>query len=89
MASGDTVLVKSFPQVPLIRQIYAETEDTALVWRGGVGDEDIPAPCPKNCVFVYDAELWEKLQNEKRNNGYDSPVLSLLWAKAEPYYKSK
>ena len=86
MAADAIVLVRSFPQVPLIRQVYAEMEDTVLVWRGGVSEEDIPAPCPKSHVFVYDAELWQKLENEKRRNGANSTALSSLWGEAQPYY---
>ncbi len=87
MPAGDKVLVRSFPADPIVRQIYDENEDTILVWRGTMEPNDLPAPCPKDCVFIYDAELEEELKNELRRNDLDPLALSRLWTKAKPYYK--
>jgi len=87
MPAGDKVLVRSFPADPIVRQIYNENEDTILVWRGTREPDDLPAPCPKECVFIYDAKLEGELRNELRRNNLDSLALSRLWAKAKPYYR--
>jgi hypothetical protein len=86
MPVGDKVLVRSFPADPLIRQIYYEDSETVLVWRGTAKPDDLPAPCPKDRIFLYDNELAQQLKDEVERHGYDSPLLSSLWAKAKPYY---
>ena len=86
---GEKVLVQSFPKDPLVRLVYEEDEDSVLVWRGALEPDDVPAPCPKERVFAYDAELIAELKGEIRRNGRYSPALVGLWKKAKPYYKHK
>ena len=87
MSVGEKVLVVSFPKDPLVRLVYEENENIVLVWRGTAEPDDLPAPCPKERVFVYDTELLAELKSEIRRNGRYSPSLARLWGKAESYYK--
>lgn len=88
MPVGDKVLVRSFPSDPLIRQIYYEEDEAVLVWRGTAKPDDLPAPCPKKSIFVYDAELVDQLMSELRKDDSNSQNLQVLWEKAKPYYNN-
>jgi hypothetical protein len=86
MAVGEIVLVRSFPSDPLIRQVYEENGNYVLVWRGTKEVHDLPSPCPKNRVFVYDPKLIQELETERHTNGSYSEKLKMLWKRAKPYY---
>lgn len=86
MPVGDKVLVQSFPADPLIRQIYYEDDEAVLVWRGTARPDDLPAPCPKKNIFVYDAKLTKELMDEVEKSEPNSEKLHALWREAKLYY---
>jgi hypothetical protein len=94
MASGDVVLVRSFPDEPLARRIYREDENFVLIcledefvkWREH-GIEPFAVPCPRENIYEFDAMLFQSMRKMAYNlNGNRSELKDLLWKLAKPYY---
>ena len=96
MATGDFVLVRSYPDVPLARRVYQEKEDSVLIcleeefilWHEH-GIQPFVAPCPKERVYAYDQTLFLKMRRLVDNLGGDGIELKNYWELAEPYYGRK
>ena len=93
MASGDFVLVRSFPDVPLARRVYQEKEEFTLIcleeeytlWRAH-GIQPFVAPCPRERIYEYNETLFLKMRRLVDNVGGDGIELKNFWELAEPYY---
>ena len=92
MKTGDVVLVKSFPNDPVVRCIFEENDDWVMLcleeelrlWADkGIRPEAVK--CPKSRVFDYDEELYAKLKEAAYSLG-DNNLLEALWNQAESYY---
>jgi hypothetical protein len=92
MGRGEIILVKSFPNDPVVRRIVEENddwvklclEDEFSLWRDkGIKPEAVK--CPRFRVFYYDEELYRKLE-EAAYLLRDNNLLEALWNQAKNYY---
>jgi len=94
MGANEVVLVKSFPNDPVIRRIFEEKDDCVLLcleeefrkWEDeGIKPQTVR--CPKSRVYNYDVGLYLKLKEAAYSLG-DNDLLETLWNQAESYYDS-
>ena len=91
MAIEEIVLVKSFPNEPLLRCVFGEQDDGIMlclqedlrIWEQQ-GIEPLTVKCPKTRVFEYDDKLFEKLK-ESAYTLEDQTLLDSLWEQARAY----
>lgn len=94
METGDVVLVKSFPNDPVVRRIFEENdawvklclEEEFKLW-ADKGIKPRTVRCPKSRVFNYNQELHTKLKEAAYLLG-DNNLLEALWNQAESYYST-
>lgn len=92
MQVGEFVIVKSFPNEPVVRCVYRETEDDMLIclvedfklWEDE-GIKPLVAKSPKSRIFQYDGDLFAKLKEAAYSLG-DNNLLNALWNQAQRYY---
>lgn len=92
MPVGEIVLVKSFPNDPVIRRIFEEIEDGAMIcleeefrlWEDR-GIKPQAVKCPQSRIFQYDNDLFLKLKEAAYSLG-DNNLLNTLWSRAQRYY---
>ena len=91
MGASGTVLVKSFPNQPIIRYIIGDSGEYVFIclehefhlWEQK-GIRPLTVKCPKTRVFEYDDELFKKLK-EAAYTLEDQDLLEALWGKAQIY----
>jgi len=91
MGTSKIVLVKSFPNQPIVRYVSGDSGEDLLIcleheydlWEQK-GIRPIAVKCPKTRVFEYDEELFKKLK-EAAYTLEDQPLLDALWEKARIY----
>lgn len=91
MATSKIVLVKSFPNQPIVRYIIGDSGEDLFIcleheyhlWEQK-GIRPLTAKCPKTRVFEYDDELFKKLK-EAAYTLEDQDLLEALWGKARIY----
>ncbi len=91
MGTSKIVLVKSFPNQPIVRYVIGDSgEDLFICLEHEYhlceqkGIRPIAVKCPKTRVFEYDEELFKKLK-EAAYRLEDQPLLDALWEKARIY----
>ncbi len=95
MAIEEIVLVKSFPNEPLLRCVFGEQDDGVMlcleeelsIWEQK-GIRPLAVKCPKTRVFEYDDELFKKLK-EAAYTLEDQDLLEALWEKARIYDRDR
>lgn len=94
MGRGEIILVKSFPNDPVVRRICEENDDWVKLcleeefklWEDkGIKPESVK--CPRSRVFDYNQELCTKLKEAAYLLG-DNNLLEALWNQAESYYST-
>lgn len=91
MGTSKIVLVKSFPNQPIVRYVIGDSGEDLFIcleheyhlWEQK-GIRPIAVKCPKTRVFEYDEELFKKLK-EAAYRLEDQPLLDALWEKARIY----
>jgi len=91
MSAREIVLVKSFPNQPIVRYIIRNSGDDLFIcleheyhlWKQK-GIRPLAVKCPRTRVFEYDEELFKKLK-EAAYSLEDNDLLEALWEKARIY----
>ncbi len=92
MDIDNVVLVKSYPNDPVVRKIIGEDKDFAEICleKQSRWDESKPKTvrCPKSRIYSYDPNLCRKL-TEAAYELRDNQLLETLWKQARLHYDIK